>query len=66
MLTVSLKDFAGDVPHLAGATRAEQLARDVVRRVESGGTVLFDFTGIESVTSSFLKALIYPFLDDGK
>lgn len=66
MLRVAMRDFAGELPHLAGATRAEELARALSMQAASGETILFDFTGMETVTASFLKALVYPFLEDGK
>lgn len=63
-MRISVQDLSKR-PHLAGATTGEQHLRKVWARLDSENeTVLFDFAGIDTATSSYLKALLFGFYED--
>lgn len=60
-------ELAGHQANLAGATFGGELLARVVEQLDTTGTshvplVVFDFTGIESASASFLKALVFGLL----
>lgn len=62
--------LAGQETNLAGASLGEELLARVVSQLERADApkmplVVFDFTGIESATASFLKALVFGLLPTG-
>lgn len=63
-MRVRLKELSKNTLHLAGATNGEQHLRRIVEGLDAEDeTVLLDFTGIESATSSYLKAVVFGFFD---
>lgn len=60
-MRIAIKQLT-NTTHLAGATNGEQHLRAIVERLEADDeTVLLDFAGIESATSSYLKAVLFTF-----
>src|SRR5436190_8869717 len=66
-MRVLVRELSKNAPHLAGATNGGQHLRKIVERLDADDqTVLLDFTGIESATSSYLKAVVFPFFEDAQ
>lgn len=66
-MRVSVKELSKGTPHVAGATNGEHHLRKIVERLAADDeTVLLDFSGIESATSSYLKAVLFAFLEDAQ
>ncbi len=64
-MRVSVKELSKSTPHLAGATNGEQHLGRIAEWLDADDeTVLFDFTGIETATSSYLKALLFAFFEE--
>lgn len=71
---VSLRALAGDAAHLFGASSATAHLAVSCTQVAAlpaatdddarGPLLVFDFHGVESVTASYLKALVFPFSRD--
>jgi hypothetical protein len=62
-----VSELAGRQANLAGATFGGELLARVVEQLDDADTsavplVVFDFTGIESASASFLKALVFGLL----
>jgi hypothetical protein len=68
-MRVSIKELSKSATHLAGATNGQQHLQQIVERLDTEGegeTVFLDFTGIESATSSYLKAVLFAFFEDAQ
>src|ERR1700730_4146501 len=64
-MRISVKELSKSTPHLAGATNGEQDRGRIAARLGADDeTVLFDFAGIETATSSYLKALLFGFFEE--
>ena len=63
-MRVSINDLA-KTANLAGATLGAQHLHKVAAKISCDDEiVILDFTGVESATGSYLKALVFGFLED--
>jgi len=66
-MRVSINELSKGMSHLAGATNGEQHLGKLAKQLAGEDlTVFVDFTGIESATSSYLKALLFSFFDENQ
>lgn len=66
-MRLPLRTLTNGTSHLAGATAGEQLFQTVLERLQfEDEIVLLDFSGIESATASYLKALLFAFLGESQ